>query len=76
VKSRPLVIPHFDAKQLENIIERVVPLVAKPEDHEFFRGLLYCHGENSSSAAFAAFIAKPLRTHDQLNTATSEPRIG
>lgn len=51
----------FNGMQIENIIDKVVPLIADPKDHEFFRGVLYCKAEDSSSAEFSAFIAKLLK---------------
>lgn len=46
----------LDAAQIERIIDKVVPLIADPQDHEFFRGILFIKAENSTSAAFAAFV--------------------
>jgi hypothetical protein len=47
--------------QIEEIVDRVVPLIAKPEDHEFFKGVLFCKLEScTSSAEASAFIAKLL----------------
>lgn len=53
----------FDSIQIENIIDKVVPLVAAPEDHEFFRGVLFCKAEECNSAEFSVFIQKMLETH-------------
>ena len=51
----------FDGLQIEAIIDKVVPLIAAPEDHEFFRGVLFvCAEASRSSADFSAFIAKLL----------------
>lgn len=53
----------FDAAQIENIIDKVVPLVAGKDDHEFFRGVLHCKAEScQSSAEFTCFIQKLLDT--------------
>ena len=53
---------NFDAAQIEAIINKVVPLVAESEDHEFFKGVLYCKAEScKSSAEFAVFISKMLK---------------
>jgi len=47
--------------QIEEIVDRVVPLIAAPEDHEFFKGVLFCKLEScASSAEAAAFVAKLL----------------
>lgn len=51
----------LDAMQIERIIDAVVPLIAAEEDHEFFRGILYCQAEASrTSADFTYFIASLL----------------
>lgn len=48
--------------QIESIVERVVPLIAAPADHEFFRELLYIKLEScKTSAAAAAFISSLLK---------------
>lgn len=53
---------NFDAAQIENIINKVVPLVVEPEDHEFFKGALYCKAEScKSSTEFSYFISKMLK---------------
>jgi len=55
-------IEKFDAGQIEAIIDRVVPLIAAPEDQEFFRGILHIRAEESTSSAdFSCFIAKLLK---------------
>lgn len=45
----------FDDEQIDAILDRLVPLIAAPEDHELFRGVLRIKAEESTSAAFAAF---------------------
>lgn len=51
----------FNGMQIEAIIDRVVPLIAAPADHEFFRGVLHIRAEASkSSADFSAFVHKLL----------------
>ena len=54
--------PKLSAFQLEEIIDKVVPMIAAPADHEYFKGVLFVMGENQSSAQFGAFIAKLLKT--------------
>lgn len=51
----------LDDMQIENIIDKMVPLIAAPEDHEFFRAVLRIKAEESSSGAFAAFVNKLLK---------------
>ena len=51
----------LDDMQIENIIDKTVPLIAAPEDHEFFRAVLRIKAEESSSSAFAAFVNKLLK---------------
>ena len=48
--------------QIENIVDRIVPLIADPDDYEFFKGVLFCKLEScTSSAEASAFIAKLLK---------------
>ena len=47
-------------EQIENIIDRVVPLIAAPEDHEFFRGVLFCKLESCKSSGEAAHFINSL----------------
>lgn len=47
--------------QIEQIIDRVVPLVAAPEDREFFKGVLFIKAENSTASEFGRFIAALLK---------------
>ena len=55
----------FDAMQVEAIIDRVVPIIAAPEDQDFFRGILHIRAEEFSSFVdFSSFIAKFLKSHD------------
>ena len=52
---------NFNALQVEHIIDKLVPLIAKQEDHEFFRGVLHCKADScKSSAEFSLFVAKLL----------------
>lgn len=51
----------LDGAQIENIIDKLVPLIAEPEDHEFFRGVLIIKAENSTASAFGAFVTKLLK---------------
>ena len=51
-------INRFTVAQIDKIINDIVPLVAKPEDYEFFRGVLYVKAENSTASDFAYFISK------------------
>ena len=48
--------------QIEEIVDRIAPLIAAPEDQEFFKGVLFCKLEScKSSAEAAAFVAKLLK---------------
>ena len=51
-------------EQVGSIIDRVVPIIAAPEDVSFFRGLLFCVAAecDRKSAPFTRFIAKLLKT--------------
>jgi hypothetical protein len=53
----------FSEAQIQSIIDKVVPLVAAPEDHEFFRGVLAVYGDScNSSGQFVYTITKMLKT--------------
>jgi hypothetical protein len=55
----------FNGQQIEDIIERVVPLIAAPKDHEFFRGVLHVKADSCrSSGEFAYFINRLLAQHN------------
>ena len=50
-------IQAFDAEQIERIIDKIVPMVAKEEDYEFFRGVLFCKAEAcKTSGEFTLFV--------------------
>lgn len=51
----------LDPLQIENILDRLVPRIAAPEDQEFFRGVLRIKAEESSSGEFACFVNKLLK---------------
>lgn len=53
----------FNPMQIENIIDKVVPIIAAPEDYEFFKGVLFIKAEESSSAEFSSFVSKLLKAH-------------
>ena len=56
----------FNALQIENIINKVVPIIANEKDHEFFKGILYIKAESChSSAEFTYFIKKLLDLHEE-----------
>lgn len=48
--------------QIDSIIEKLVPLIAAPEDYEFFRGVLRIKAENTSSGHFAYFVSEMLKS--------------
>ena len=51
----------LDGIQIENIMDKLVPLIADPNDHEFFRGVLSIYAEECSSGHFAHFVSDLLR---------------
>jgi hypothetical protein len=53
----------LDDMQIETILDKLVPLIAKPEDYGFFRGLLRIKAEESSSGSFAAFVSTLLKAN-------------
>lgn len=61
----------FNGAQIEEIIDRVVPLIVKPEDHSFFRGILHIKAESCrSSAEFSCFVAKLLNPEKEQGKAS------
>lgn len=52
---------HFTPEQNEEIISRVVPLVAAPADHAFFRGVLHVAAQDMNKVQFAQFIESVLK---------------
>lgn len=52
----------MDQEDAQRIIDKVVPVLAAPEDQEFFRGVLWVHAENLTAAAFSHFVAGLLNT--------------
>ena len=51
----------LNAEQIERIIDKVVPLIAEPEDHGFFRGVLAIKAEECTSGQFAFFVSRLLK---------------
>ncbi len=52
----------FTAEQIETILSRLVPIIAAPEDHSFFRGVLALKLESCNSAQAARFVSTLLRS--------------
>lgn len=50
------------SRQIDNILDSLVPVIAAPEDHEFMRGVLAISMENMFSADVAAFVERLLDT--------------
>lgn len=55
--------PQFNLtdEQIFKILNKLVPLIAKPADYELFHQALYFKAKESTSSEFAAFIAKLLK---------------
>lgn len=47
-------------EQIENVVDKIVPLIANPEDHEFFRGVLFCKLESCKSSGEAGYFINSL----------------
>lgn len=64
---KPLITPenrddfYLTTDQIDKVLDKLVPLIAKPEDHEFMRGVLRICAEEWNAPKFAAFVAKLLR---------------
>lgn len=52
--------PKFDALQIETILDKVVPLIAEPADHSFFRGVIGIKLESCKNSAEVAMFVKKL----------------
>lgn len=50
----------LNALQIETILDRLVPLIAEPADHGFFRGVIGLKLENCSSGQAAMFVKRLL----------------
>ena len=50
----------LNALQIENILDKVVPVIAEPADHEFFRGVIGLKLESCKSSADAALFVRKL----------------
>lgn len=50
----------LNGEQIGNIIDKLVPQIAAPEDYEFFRGVLTIKAEESTSGEFALFVNRLL----------------
>lgn len=46
----------LNAVQIESILDRLIPLIAAPEDHSFFRGVIGLRLESMNSGRAAAFV--------------------
>ena len=53
-------MPKLNALQREEIIDKIVPLIAEPADHEFFRGVIGLKLEACANSAEAAMFIKKL----------------
>lgn len=51
---------YLDGQQIEAILDKLVPVIAAPEDREFFRGVLRIKFESMNSANTARFVRRLL----------------
>jgi hypothetical protein len=54
----------LNAMQIENILDKLIPLIAEPADHGFFRGVIGLKLETCISSADAAMFVRRLLGHD------------
>lgn len=54
----------LNALQIEAILDKIVPLIAEPADHGFFRGVIGLKLEACSSSADAAMFVRKLLGED------------
>ena len=50
----------LNAEQIEHIVDRVVPLISKSEDHDFFRGVLFLKLESFATSVEASLFVSNL----------------
>ena len=50
----------LNALQIETILDKIVPLIAEPADHGFFRGVIGIKLESCKSSAEAAMFVRKL----------------
>lgn len=50
--------------QIENILDKLIPLIAEPADHSFFRGVIGLKLEACKSSADAAMFVRKLLGYD------------
>lgn len=55
----------LNALQIEEIVNKLVPLIAAPEDEAFFRFVLTEKAANCSSAEFSVFVGKLLNRNQE-----------
>lgn len=64
---KPVITPenrcefYLTPEQIDKVLDKLVPLIAKPEDHEFMRGVIGVCADATDSSTFAAFVSKLLR---------------
>jgi hypothetical protein len=51
----------LNGMQVENILDRLVPVIAAKEDYEFFRAVIGLKLESMNSAQSAAFVSSLLK---------------
>ncbi len=59
--SKRNTICKLDPAEIEQIVNKLVPLIAAPEDEGFFRGVLTIVAMERSSASFADFVNQLLK---------------
>lgn len=50
----------LNSLQIENILDKIVPLIAEPADHSFFRGVIGLKLEACKSSGEAAMFVRKL----------------
>jgi hypothetical protein len=54
----------LNALQIEAILDKIVPLIAEPQDYGFFRGVIGIKLEECNSSAAAAMFVRKLLGHN------------
>lgn len=58
---------YLDGQQIESVLDKLVPLIAAPEDHGVFRFVLRHQAMTMNSSSFAVFVARLLKSTTQEN---------
>jgi hypothetical protein len=67
--ARAVEFQKLSSLQIEQIVDKIVPLIAAPEDHEFFHAVLSLKLEDCQSSGQAAYFVS------RLLQSAAEPKV-